>query len=74
MSFDVTTLALAKSYTDQHSGDGGQVQSDWNQNDTSAKDYIKNRPGGYYVGPKIEIVSGTGDKFASRQSMKTYYR
>lgn len=27
-----------------------------------------------YVGPKIEIVSGTDDKFASKQSMKTYYR
>lgn len=26
---------------------GEQVQSDWNQNDTMAKDYIKNRPGGY---------------------------
>ena len=76
---------------------GEQVQPDWNQNDTSAKDYIKNRPGGYYddpveteveiysgeldlnggesyLGPKIEIVSGTDDKFASKQSLKTYYR
>ena len=26
---------------------GEQVQSDWNQNDATAKDYIKNRPGGY---------------------------
>lgn len=24
------------------------VQSDWNQNNTTASDYIKNRPGGYY--------------------------
>lgn len=44
MSFDVTTLALAKSYTNQHSGGGGQVQPDWNQNDPTAKDYVKNRP------------------------------
>lgn len=44
MSFDVTTLALAKSYADQHSGGGGQVQPDWNQNDETAKDYVKNRP------------------------------
>ena len=29
------------------SGGGKQVQTDWNQNDTTAKDYIKNRPGGY---------------------------
>lgn len=26
---------------------GEQVQADWNQNDTTAKDYIKNRIGGY---------------------------
>lgn len=49
MSFDVTTLALAKSYTNQHGGGGGQVQPDWNQNDSTAKDYVKNRPGGYDV-------------------------
>lgn len=29
------------------SSGGEQVQTDWNQNDTTAKDYIKNRPGGY---------------------------
>lgn len=44
MSFDVTTLALAKSYTNQHSGGGGQVQPDWNQNDSTQPDYVKNRP------------------------------
>lgn len=49
MSFDVTTLALAKSYTNQHGGGGGQVQPDWNQSDETAKDYVKNRPGGYDV-------------------------
>ena len=45
MSFDVTTLALAKSYADQHGG--SSKQDDWNQNDTTAADYIKNRPGAY---------------------------
>ena len=54
MSFDVTTLALAKSYTDQHSGGGGQVQPDWNQNDETAKDYVKNRP--FYTGNPVETV------------------
>ena len=49
MSFDVTTLALAKSYADQHSGGGGQVQPDWSQNDSTAADYVKNRPGGFYI-------------------------
>lgn len=54
MSFDVTTLALAKTYADQHSGDGGQVQPDWNQNDPTAKDYVKNRP--FYTGDPVETV------------------
>ena len=49
MSLDVTTLALAKSYADQHSGGGEQVQPDWSQNDETAKDYVKNRPGGYDI-------------------------
>ena len=54
MSLDVTTLALAKSYADQHSGGGGQVQPDWNQNDETAKDYVKNRP--FYTGDTVETV------------------
>ena len=33
---------------------GKQVQTDWNQNDTTAKDYIKNRPGGYEE--RVEIT------------------
>ena len=32
---------------------GEQVQTDWNQNDATAKDYIKNRPGGYEEGWEI---------------------
>lgn len=31
-------------------------QPDWNQNDPNAKDYIKNRPGGYAVAPSFEIT------------------
>ena len=31
-------------------------QPDWNQNDPNAKDYIKNRPGGYAVAPSFEIA------------------
>lgn len=30
-----------------------KVQSDWSQNDPSAKDYIKSRPGGYMTDPVI---------------------
>lgn len=54
MSLDVTTLALAKSYADQHGGGGGQVQPDWNQNDSQAADYVKNRP--FYTGTPVETV------------------
>lgn len=44
---------------------GEQVQTDWNQNDTTAKDYIKNRPGGYTkTTPGYEITwdGVVGDK------------
>lgn len=48
-------------------GGGGapQVQTDWNQNDESAVDYIKNRPGGYTkTTPGYEITwdGAVGDK------------
>lgn len=36
-------LEPIKTYIDEH-----DVQSDWFQNDETAKDYVKNRPGGYY--------------------------
>ena len=34
---------------------GGDVQPDWNQNDSAAMDYVKNRPGGYTVVTKKGI-------------------
>ena len=38
-------------------GVGAQsVKPDWNQNDPNAKDYIKNRPGGYVIPPSLEIT------------------
>lgn len=54
MSFDIITLGLAKSYTDEHSGGGGQVQPDWNQNDNTKPDYVKNRP--FYTGDTVETL------------------
>lgn len=33
-----------------------QVQADWSQNDETAKDYVKNRPGAYFSGETIEIT------------------
>ena len=44
---------------------GGGSQTDWNQNDATAKDYIKNRPGGYTKAtPGYEITwdGAVGDK------------
>lgn len=36
--------------------DNSSVQSDWNQNDETAKDYVKNRPGAYFSDETIEIT------------------
>ena len=35
-------------------GGGGGVQPDWNQNDSTAEDYVKNRP--FYTGDTVETV------------------
>lgn len=43
--------AVNKKYVDD-----SHVQSDWNQNETTAKDYVKNRPGAYFSGETIEIT------------------
>lgn len=40
---------------DVSDGAGTSVQSDWNQNDETASDYIKNRPGGYEKQVSINI-------------------
>ena len=41
----MATLALAKEYTDTHGGGGGlATQANWTQTDTTADDYIKNKP------------------------------
>ena len=41
------------------------MQSDWNQNDTTAKDYIKNRPGGYEEGFEITWDGDTTDRISA---------
>lgn len=42
-------------------GDGGSgVQSDWNQNDTTKLDYVKNRP--FYSTKQVQTVNWDGDK------------
>ena len=44
---------------------GEQVQTDWNQNDTTAKDYIKNRPGGYEEGFEITWDGDTSGRVSA---------
>ena len=48
-----------KKYVDDsiENGAGSSVQPDWNQNDDTQPDYVKNRPGGY-IGETI-VYSGT---------------
>lgn len=51
----------AKFGTHIETGGGTMVQTDWVQNDETAADYLKNRPGGYYGDPVTvdeEIYSG----------------
>lgn len=50
-------LTLEKNVLKATSTGGGQ--SDWNQNDETAADYIKNRPGGYSVFSPLELFSET---------------
>lgn len=41
---DTVITKIPKEYLPDDIGDGSSVQSDWNQTDTSASDYIKNKP------------------------------
>ena len=68
---DVTSKNAGKSLTVDKDGrptwgeGGGSVQHDWYQNDATAKDYIKNRPGGYTIttpGYEITWDGVVGDK------------
>ena len=51
-------------------GIGAQsVKPDWNQNDPNAKDYIKNRPGGYTIRQDGTSVFGSGTALESGTSI-----
>ena len=51
-------------------GVGAQsVKPDWNQNDPNAKDYIKNRPGGYTIRQDETSVFGSGTALQSATSI-----
>lgn len=48
MSVDMIARGMAAAVA-KSGGGGTSVQSDWTQNDETAADYVKNRPGGYDV-------------------------
>lgn len=58
MAFDpISPMQIAtKKYVDDsiESGAGSSVQPDWNQNDDTQPDYVKNRP--FYTGDPVETV------------------
>lgn len=56
-TYSDANLATAKAYADDVITRKSQVQADWDQNDTSADDYIKNRPF-YDASVETEIYSG----------------
>lgn len=49
-------------------------QSDWNQNDEAAQDYIKNRPGGYYKEVSVEDVATGGFMYDSSPAVVGWFR
>ena len=68
---DATSKNAGKSLTVDKDGrptwgeGGGSIQHDWYQNDSTAADYIKNRPGGYTIttpGYEITWDGAVGDK------------
>lgn len=68
---DATSKNAGKSLTVDKDGHptwgegGGSIQHDWYQNDSTAADYIKNRPGGYTIttpGYEITWDGAVGDK------------
>lgn len=68
---DATSKNAGKSLTVDKDGrptwgeGGGSIQHDWYQNDPTAADYIKNRPGGYTIptpGYEITWDGAVGDK------------
>ena len=51
---DLTPITRLEKFLKNFGGGGGGVQSDWNQNDETAPDYVKNRP--FYTGDPVGTV------------------
>lgn len=50
-----------------------QVQADWDQNNPKAKDYIKNRPGGYFIHAPVLGISEDITLHAISATSATFY-
>lgn len=51
---DLTPITRMEKFLKDFGGGGGGVQPDWNQNDDTQPDYVKNRP--FYTGDPVETV------------------
>ena len=58
MSVDMIARGMAAAAAKGGGGGGTSVQSDWTQNDATAADYVKNRPGAYDAVQEIKITEG----------------
>lgn len=57
MSVDMIARGMAAAAA-KSGGGGTSVQPDWTQNDATAADYIKNRPGAYDIVQKTQAATG----------------
>lgn len=70
IKFETFTINTDSTITyDSQTFEQSSTQSDWNQNNTTASDYIKNRPGGYYsVVNSVDSGTLTTTDFANLSS------
>lgn len=68
---DLTPITRLEKFLKDFGGGGGGVQSDWNQNDSTAADYVKNRP--FYTGAPVKtvIIPETTVAFSEMSGMMT---
>lgn len=70
----IATEEYVQEYVSEHGDDGDslvQVQSDWNQTDTSAVDYIKNKPTIPVVPTNVSSFTNDAGYLTQHQSLKT---
>lgn len=77
---DLTPITRMEMFLKQYGGGGGGggggVQSDWGQNDATAADYVKNRPGGFKMptGMVINFDGNTAGLETKTDDGLTFYK